>query len=236
MEIIAHRGYSGITPENTITAFRTALQYLADSVEFDVQLTADQVPIIIHDYTLERTTNGFGLVREKTLSELKLLDNGSWFNKEFAGEKIPTLEEGLEVLQDIPKHIYIEVKNAHLWEDKDRDNLINIMEKIQVFNKCYIISFDHEFIDKIRAMNKEIKIGYLVARAEEYEHRLLRAIAAQNAIIMTRYNLLLDNPKLLEKTRQENIDIVAWTVDEKEDKQQLIKLGIDRITTNKLDL
>lgn len=243
MEIIAHRGYSGITPENTITAFRTALQYHADSVEFDVQLTADRVPIIIHDYTLERTTNGFGLVREKTLSELKLLDNGSWFNKEFEGEKIPTLSEGLEVLKEIPKHIYIEVKNAHLWENKDRENLINMINiplnkggqgGSSIFSKCYVMSFDHNFIDKIRLMNKEIKIGYLVAKAEEYEETLLRAIAAKNATIISRYNLLLENEELIEKTRKENIDIVTWTVDDQEDWQKLIKLGIDRITTNKL--
>ncbi len=235
-EIIAHRGYSAIAPENTITAFRTALQYHADSVEFDVQLTADRVPIIIHDYTLERTTNGFGLVREKTLSELKLLDNGSWFNKEFEREKIPTLAEGLEGLKEIPKHIYIEIKNAHLWENKDRENLIKMIQSSDLMGKCFVISFDHEFIDKIRVMNQEIKIGYLVGKKEEYEENLNRAIAATNAIIMSRYNLLLENKELIEKTRKENIDIVTWTVDKKEDWQQLINLEIDRIVTNKLGL
>ena len=91
--VVAHRGYSGLYPENTASAFEAAIGAGADMIELDVCLTKDRIPVVIHDQTLERTTDGHGLVSEFTLSELKKLDAGSWFSPKFKGESIPTLEE-----------------------------------------------------------------------------------------------------------------------------------------------
>src|SRR5512140_3219428 len=94
--VTAHRGFSGENPENTLASFRAAIAAGADMVELDVHLTRDNELVVIHDDTLERTTDGKGNVADKTLAELKALDAGFKFNPQFAGERIPTLAEGLD--------------------------------------------------------------------------------------------------------------------------------------------
>jgi glycerophosphoryl diester phosphodiesterase len=96
--IIAHRGAKANAPENTLVAFKRAYDEGARWVEFDVKLTADGHPVLIHDEMLERTTDGRGEVRTKTLAEIQALDAGSWFAKAFAGERVPTLAEALDFL------------------------------------------------------------------------------------------------------------------------------------------
>ena len=95
--VIAHRGFSGVAPENTLAAFRKAIDVGADMFELDVLLSQDEHVVVIHDDTLERTTNGTGKVIDHTLAELQALDAGSWFSPEFAGEPIPTLEDALRL-------------------------------------------------------------------------------------------------------------------------------------------
>ncbi|HEV8228512.1 MAG TPA: glycerophosphodiester phosphodiesterase family protein, partial [Candidatus Limnocylindria bacterium] len=92
MSVVAHRGLSAEAPENTMTAFRRALEVGCDLVEFDCHLTADDVVVVIHDDTLDRTTNGSGYVRDRTVQEITALDAGSWFAPEFADEQVPTLD------------------------------------------------------------------------------------------------------------------------------------------------
>src|SRR5215472_18837798 len=93
MEVIAHRGASGTCPENTIPAFRRAAEVGAHMVELDVQLTRDGQPVVIHDWTLNRTTSGRGAVRRRTLEEISKLDAGAWFGRAFADTRVPTLEQ-----------------------------------------------------------------------------------------------------------------------------------------------
>jgi glycerophosphoryl diester phosphodiesterase len=100
-QIIAHRGASGEAPENTLAAFRRALAIGVDAVELDVHLSADGEPVIIHDPVLARTTDGSGLVSEHTTAALRRLDAGRWFAKPFAGERIPSLAEALDVLRPV---------------------------------------------------------------------------------------------------------------------------------------
>ena len=110
MEIAAHRGVSSLAPENTLSAFQKAAAMGCEWIEFDVQLTQDGSPVVIHDKTVERCTNGVGIVSEMTLKELKLLDAGSWFSKEFCNETIPTLEEVLSLAKKYNMSVNIELK------------------------------------------------------------------------------------------------------------------------------
>ena len=105
--VIAHRGASMYAPENTLAAFELAIEMGADAIELDTMLTADGIPIVIHDHSLDRTTDGIGSVSSKTVAELKLLDAGSAFDIRFAGERIPTLEE---VFSAVGKKIMINVE------------------------------------------------------------------------------------------------------------------------------
>ena len=111
---IAHRGASGYAPENTLAAFDKAVEMQADYIEIDVQLSKDDLPVVIHDDTLDRTTNGTGNISAYTLQELKSLDAGSWFDKKYAGEKIPSLNEVLEMYGE-KINILIELKSPELY-------------------------------------------------------------------------------------------------------------------------
>ncbi|HEY9811955.1 MAG TPA: glycerophosphodiester phosphodiesterase family protein, partial [Candidatus Sericytochromatia bacterium] len=176
LEIIAHRGYSAIAPENTMAAFYAAIQHQADSIEFDVQLSADGVPVIIHDATLDRTTNCKGKVIETTLEQLKKLDAGSWFNLVFAHEKIPTFQEVLSSIksaqtQNLPslkKFIYTEVKQADLWTTTNIEKYIQILLEEGWETQCIVACFNHNFLERVRKYHQTIKLGYLVASVEEY--------------------------------------------------------------------
>lgn len=109
---VAHRGYSSLAPENTMAAFELAMeQAQVQWIELDVQLSRDGYPVVIHDYRLERTTNGKGFVKDMTLHELKQLDAGSWKSKKYAGERIPTLAEVLERIRGRVK-LNIELKTT----------------------------------------------------------------------------------------------------------------------------
>ena len=108
--LIAHRGFSAIAPENTLTAFALALDRGYTDIEFDVQLSRDGVPVIFHDDTVERTTNGQGRVDQLSFGELKSLDAGAWFSKAFTGERIPSLREVLSVFRG-RANLHIELKS-----------------------------------------------------------------------------------------------------------------------------
>lgn len=109
---VAHRGLSGLYPENTMIAFRKAIEADCDGIEMDVHLTRDGVPVVIHDEEVDRTTNGSGYVKDFTYEQLCNLDAGIKFSDEFKGEKIPTLKEFFDFMKDNDKLINIELKNS----------------------------------------------------------------------------------------------------------------------------
>ena len=100
-KIFAHRGSKGTHPENTLSSFREAVRVGSEGIELDVHLTKDGQLVVIHDETVDRTTNGTGEIRNLTLAEVKAMDAGSWFKNDFAGEKIPTLDEVLHLLKEL---------------------------------------------------------------------------------------------------------------------------------------
>lgn len=232
LEIIAHRGYSSIAPENTLAAFLAAIEYHADSIEFDVQLSADGVPMVIHDSTLTRTTGIRGKVRKKTVEQIKHREAGSWFDLRFKGEPIPTLEESLTVLQNIKKFIYIEVKTHSYWTDKKIDEFIDILIKYNFETRCIIASFNASFIDRVRERSDNFSFAYLVANRTAFRRQLAKAAQAGNTVMMSKYKLLIKNPALINQSREQGVDIVAWTVDKPKDLEKLLDLGIVRIATN----
>lgn len=234
LEIIAHRGFPRQAPENTLAAFQAALNQAADSVEFDLQLTADGVPIIFHDQTLERTTNGRGKVSEKTLLELLNLDAGSWFAPEFAQEKISTLATALPILAKFPQYLYLDVKPDCLWSDQQVQSLIILLSRYNLQKRAVITSFNDQFLQQFKKLSSDFPIGHIVASLDSYQQQLTRAVFRGDQLISTEYRLLLANPALIETTFQQGIDIVAWTVDHQQDLENLLELGIKRIVTNTL--
>ncbi len=229
-EIIARRGFSAIAPENTLAAFAAALETGADSIECDVQLSADGIPILIHDAHLNRTTGTGGIVREKTLSELKTLDAGAWFSPEFAGESIPTLREALNFLRDLPKFLYLDVKQTQNWSDTELYSFIRTIIESGWQNRCIVACFNHHFLAQVRAYSSQITLGYLLESLPGDMTQL--AISDRNAIVLSQYQLLLNNPSVIQTLKNQGMEIVAWTVDQHQDLQELAALGVGRIITN----
>lgn len=143
-QIIGHRGAAGYAPENTLEGIHTAADMGVEWVELDVKLTKDEIPIIFHDETLDRTTNGSGNVADKTLEELRELEAGSWFGESFAGLKIPTLEEAVEVLIERELGLNLEIKPCPAREVETAEAALDILSHIwDDHDQLLISSFQH---------------------------------------------------------------------------------------------
>lgn len=159
--IIGHKGAAGYAPENTLASLKKAVEMGLKFIEIDVQFTKDQEIIVMHDYTLERTTNGKGMVKSHTLSEIKELSAGLWYNEAYKDEKVPTLEE---VLRFLPKDtmLNIEIKNIARERNGIEEKILEIIKRFDIEDQILISSFDHLSLKKVRTLNSSIKIGLLL--------------------------------------------------------------------------
>lgn len=231
-EVIAHRGFSGIAPENTCAAFEEALAWSVDGLEWDLHVSADGVPVVIHDETVDRTTDGSGLVREMTLDALKRLDAGSWFGPEFRGERIPTLDEALQMARGRVARVYPEIKECPTAEA-----MAHIIEALRAHgfgDTCVVLSLDWDLLRLLRSLDRDMTIGFLVERESRFHGALAEARADGRAILACDYRILLRHPMLAQEAHRHEIELGAWTVDDPEDAQRLLALGVTRLTTNEV--
>jgi glycerophosphoryl diester phosphodiesterase len=144
--VAAHRGYKSAFPENTLLAFQQALELGVGMLEFDLRLSKDNVIMVFHDETLERTTNGSGKLSDHTLSELKQLDAGGWFGACFEGLKIPTLEELCELLTSYPEVLLnVEIKRS-VHAKKIVDKVVTMLKEYNYLSRCVFTCFDGEIV------------------------------------------------------------------------------------------
>jgi len=159
--IIADRGASADAPEHTIAAFELALEQGADGIALDVPLTRDGQPVVIHDFTLERTTDGAGAVAAHTMRELKRLDAGAWRSQRFQGQRVQTLQEVLERFRD-RTHFWIEIRGgSDLYPDIE-ERVVSIVEIYEAADQTLIQSTDLEALALIRTLNRNIELGAIV--------------------------------------------------------------------------
>lgn len=149
MKIYAHRGCSGDYPENTLAAFKAAAKLPITGVEIDVQLTKDGEMVILHDEKVNRTTDGKGYLKDLTLNEVRKLDAGSWFSEEFAGEKIPTLDEVFDIFQDTNHRLNIELKTDVFPYEGLVNKVLQAAEKRGFTDRILISSFNHEDVQTV---------------------------------------------------------------------------------------
>jgi len=161
--LIGHRGAASLAPENTLASFRKALENGAEMVELDVQRTKDGHLVVIHDDSVDRTTDGKGLVKDMTLGELKALDAGSWFSYEFKGEKIPTLEEVLDWSCGKIR-LDLEVKNSKQYPGIEKQ-IVELIEGKKMEKDVIVTSFDPDCIKKMEKLSDEIGSGVLLTPA-----------------------------------------------------------------------
>lgn len=161
-QIFGHRGAAGTRPENTMCSFIAAEALGCEGIELDVQLTKDGIPVIIHDETLERTTNGQGWVKDYSLAELQQLDAGSWFSADYSGEKIPTLEEFFSWFKETSLIVNIELKNGLVRYPMLEEKVIELIEKHRLVERVILSSFNHYSIVHIQQLMPELETAVLI--------------------------------------------------------------------------
>ena len=226
MLVIAHRGASGYAPENTLAAFKRAIALGATFIETDLQLSRDSRFVAIHDDTVNRTTGGTGKVHDLSLADLKRLDAGAWFGSEFAGERIPTLDEILEFSKKNDVVFYLELKPGGSWGGEHA--LIGALRESQEVARTVVISFDAGVLEGLRKIEPTLMTGLLfdgqIARPLD---KALEVGARQLAV---RGDLV--TPALLAEARKKDLQVVCWTVNQPAHMRLLIDAGVDGIMSD----
>lgn len=228
--IIAHRGASAYAPENTMAAFRKAVELSADGIEFDVKCSKDGEMVIIHDQTLHRTTNGDGKVIETNLKELRDLDAGSFFSTEFQGEKIPLLSE---VLEEFSKKIFmnIELTNYSSIRDGLAQKAATLVKQMGVEKSVFFSSFHPYNLILTKRIVPEVPIALLAPPGISgwiFRSNFMRWISPD--IIHPYYNDV--DKRYIEKQHQKNRRVNVWTVNTETDIKKLLKDNVDGLITD----
>lgn len=230
--VIAHRGASGSAPENTLAAFEQAIQQGADAIELDVRLSKDKEVVVFHDATLQRTTNGRGYVRNHTLTELKKLDAGSWFGPSFRGERIPTLGE---VFQFVNERVGINIEVKHvLGAQASREivhHCLKVIERFQASGYVLVSSFQHSLLRLVRKENPDVAIGILyhpLHLAAQSPSRLLRKVEANFFVCGMRFL----RRRMVADVHRHAIAVAAYTINTEPAVRRCLALGIKGIITN----
>jgi glycerophosphoryl diester phosphodiesterase len=225
--IVGHRGAMGYAPENTFAAYELALTMGVDAVECDVHLSADGVPVVIHDHTLDRTTDGRGLVRDHALAQLKALDAGSWRGAEFAGQRLPTLDELLGWCAS-RVGLSIELKNGPLFYDGLAEQVVDLVRRHGMLERASVISFDHQAIRRVKQLEPRLAAGVLFAARLVDAPAVARAAGAET--IMPAYYFA--TPDVIDQAHAAGLTISVWTVDDPATAARLAADGVDAIATN----
>lgn len=228
MNIFAHRGVSKHYPENTLAAFRAAAKLPITGVELDVHMTQDGEVVVIHDEKINRTSNGKGFVKDMTFAKLREFDFGSWFNKKFKGEKIPTLQEVLKVFENTNHLINIELKSdVFVYAGLEEAVLREIREK-NLQSRVIISSFDHTAIVRMKKLAPSIICAVLCSNIMIHPEAYRKALGVE-ALHVSRH---VARRKPIREAIGEGAIVRAYTVNTIEEARQLEEIGIDAIFTD----
>lgn len=231
--VIAHRGFSGAAPENTLASFRAAIAAGSDMVELDARFSKDGEVVVIHDADLERTTNGRGMVAYYTLKELTRLDAGSWFGRKFAGEKIPTLAQVLDLAKGRIA-VNIELKNAHLGSLTLPDLAARALEEVQraaMEDAVLFSSFYPHALEKITALNSGLRVAFLYHRPW---NSLAEVTLGRPFSILNLRKSFLTKGKV-ELIREAGKELNVYTVNKEPEMEKFVRWGVNGIITNHPD-
>jgi glycerophosphoryl diester phosphodiesterase len=229
---IGHRGASGEAPENTMASFELAWRQGVDGIEFDVQLSSDDVPMVIHDARLLRTTSGSGWVWEHRASVLRRLDAGSWFNRRYrlrareryAGARIPLLAEVLEWAKTRECLVFAEIKD---YRPGAAARVLEAIERAGVWRLVRVISFDLPALQQVRELNGQVRLGL------DFSGRLQpirRALALGADALLPHWAIA--TRRLIRRAHRERLQVIPWTVNYPLHMRRKILEGVDGLITN----
>jgi len=228
--LIAHRGSSIEAPENTLASIQRAIEHQVDYIEIDIQLTKDLVPIIFHDSTTGRTTDckQNAPIELMTLRDFEMLDAGSWFHKDYAGEKVPTLAQVLQ-LDFRTSNLMLEIKKGNHPVDIIVERVLQTLFEAHnpsLLEHCLIGSFDHRIIERINKCYPHLKVKGIVET-----HAMLPPFLLMSVNHIT-FHYKLVNPSLVADLHAQNKKVWAYTIDERSICERLLSMNVDGIITN----
>jgi glycerophosphoryl diester phosphodiesterase len=217
--VVGHRGAAGVMPENTLKGFRYAIELGVDYVECDLHVSRDGQMVVMHDTTVDRTTNGQGAIRDLTFARLRTLDAGD-------GETVPTLDEVLETVRD-EVHLLIELKGRGTGR-----GAVEVVRGHGMVDDVTFSSFDLDRLAAVRALGDELRVRAILPEPTPFE--LARAAALNAVGIDVRYtNVSL---RVVEAAHDMGLDVLAWNPDTWPEQQAMIGLGVDGVSSNRPDV
>jgi glycerophosphoryl diester phosphodiesterase len=225
VKVIAHRGGSSMAPENTLAAFGKAIQIKADYFELDIQVTSDDSLVIMHDETVNRTTSGSGAVSSMTYAQIRALDAGAWFGASFAGEKVPSFSEALQLAKNDPNGIgviaEIKASTATIVE-----KTVKMIQDYKMTSRVVVSSFDFNQIAKVKTLDPAIRVQLFATATNS----LIDQVAGINGEwIGSSGSVTAD---LLNYSHSKGVLFNSWTINTASQMSPLILLGVDAITTD----
>ena len=235
--VTSHRGAAWLAPENTISSIKTALKYNADRIEIDVHQSLDGELIVMHDTTIDRTTNGFGQIKNLKYSELKKYSAGVNYSEKYVNEKIPTLNEVIKEVKGKAK-LLIEVKYGNEVYPHIEANVIRTIEHNNAQKRCIIQSFNLDILKRINQLNPNIilhklnfgKIPFFniwISNKIEFENILKYEFIDEISIAYP-----FANKQIFNKIHNYSKKVNVWTVNNKKRIKKLVKLGVDGVITD----
>lgn len=224
---VAHRGASKEAPENTLAAFRLALHLGAEAVECDARRTRDGHVVVIHDHTVDRTTDGRGPVESHTLAGLRGLDAGGWFGAEYAGERVPLLAEVLEAARG-QALVKLEIKSDPIPYEGIERQIVDIVRDLGMEDDVFVMSFDHECVRAVHALAPHLTTGILYTGRLVDAPRAAQAAGADALCVNRGYF----SPRDVDRAHAAGLGFFVWTVDDEETLRRCVADEVDGVTSN----
>jgi glycerophosphoryl diester phosphodiesterase len=227
MQIFAHRGSSAEAPENTISAFKLAIEQGADGIELDVQLTSDGQPVCIHDEMLDRTTNGKGLVFHYSYDQISKLDAGYKF-EQYRGEPVPLLSQVMELLAPTNLLLNIELKNNILTYEGMERKVVELVRTYQMQSRVNISSFNHYSLVEVHRLAPEIETAILYDSSLYKPWNYAESIGAKS--LHPQFYSITE--EIIKGAHAAKMQVRPYTVDDVHVAKSFAAMGVDAVFTN----
>lgn len=234
MKIFAHRGFSGIAPENTMAAFERAVASKADGIETDVHLSKDGKVVICHDETLDRTTNGSGLIQDYTFEQLQAFDAGSKFSPEFSNERIPALEDFLKLVRQTDLLLNIELKTDKVSYPQIEAKVVVLLKEYDLVERTMLSSFNFQSIAKVKELLPEISTAAIMKNPNTISDLWERMLELKVVAVHPDHKYL--NPEFMDAAGKRGLLVNTWTPNQPKEFRRLLKLQTNGVITNFPDI
>lgn len=232
--VFAHRGASAYAPMNTLPAFELAVEQGADGIELDVHRSKDGHGVIVHDFTVDHTTNGSGRADSMTLAELKALDAGAWFGEAFAGTRIPTLNEVFEAVGQ-KLYVNVEIKSESAETDGVEQVTADVIAQYNMQERVIVSSFNPLALHRFRQIMPEVAIGFLYSPDMPIDTPALMRQLNLPYEALHPYHEMID-AAYMEQAKRDGHRVNVWTVNDPARTLELRDFGVDAVITDKPDV